>query len=216
VPWPRCGCSTTPPGMRGGTANNHCCSGSTPRSYGAVSTSSNFSAPISCHGSPNWIPRAQRRGASGLANRQGFVEHELLSDEQANLFATAALTTRLQAMVPATVEVSTSDNKVMQIHPDSVASGKVFRAMAVEPDGAVRAMCIYEGVVGNILTEEPYSLWERARSRWTDPFVVEALAPVRTMREWAEAARRIDYHFGTDDDRARIDRRPDFLTAFSE
>jgi hypothetical protein len=30
------------------------------------------------------------------------------------------------------------------------------------------------------------------------------------MAQWAEAARRIDYHFGSADVRARIDRRPLF------
>jgi hypothetical protein len=44
--------------------------------------------------------------------------------------------------------------------------------------------------------------------RLTDPFVVQTLSSVGTMREWAEATRRLDRHFGTDDDRERIDRRP--------
>ncbi|MEU4352179.1 hypothetical protein [Streptomyces sp. NPDC023838] len=46
--------------------------------------------------------------------------------------------------------------------------------------------------------------------RWTDPFVAEALSGAGTMRGWAEAVRRIDYHFGSDEVRARIDRRPVF------
>jgi hypothetical protein len=30
------------------------------------------------------------------------------------------------------------------------------------------------------------------------------------MRDWAEALRKLDHHFGTDDDRARFARRPEF------
>jgi hypothetical protein len=48
-------------------------------------------------------------------------------------------------------------------------------------------------------------------ARWHHPFVVETLTPVRTMREWAAASRKIDYYFGTASDRARIDRRPAFV-----
>lgn len=152
---------------------------------------------------------------SGLASRTGFVEHEVLSDEQTASFTTAALRDRLRALAPPGIELSTSDNKAMLMHPDQVANGQAFHGIAVEPDGAVRAMCIYEGVVGNLLTDEPRELWRRARARWSDPFVVETLRPVRTMRQWAEAARRIDYHFGTDADRARIDRRPAFAVPVS-
>ncbi|OLF14748.1 radical SAM protein [Actinophytocola xanthii] len=152
---------------------------------------------------------------SGLANRAGFVEHEVLSDEQTASFTTAALRDRLRALTPADVELSTSDNKAMMMHPDQVANGSAFRGIAVEPDGAVRAMCIYEGVVGNLLADEPAELWQRARARWSDPFVADTLRPVRSMRQWAEAVRRIDYHFGTDSDRARIDRRPAFAAPVS-
>ncbi|MEU4515121.1 hypothetical protein AB0G05_36955 [Nonomuraea wenchangensis] len=37
---------------------------------------------------------------------------------------------------------------------------------------------------------------------------MEALSAVRSMEDWAEGTRRIDYHFGTDEVRRRIDRRP--------
>ncbi|GGU43457.1 radical SAM protein [Streptomyces violascens] len=146
---------------------------------------------------------------SGLANRQSFVEQELLSDEQAAWLASPELAERLKSLAPASLELSMSDNWGTSMHPDRIAAGSFFAAMAVEPDGAVRAMCIYEGVVGNILEEDPRLLWKRSVARWHDPFVVDTLKPVRTMREWAEAARRIDRRFGTDDDRARIEGRPE-------
>jgi hypothetical protein len=80
----------------------------------------------------------------------------------------------------------------------------------VEPDGEVRAIPIYEGTVGNLLTEDVGALWEHVKERWSDPFVVEALSAVRSMEDWAEATRRIDYHFGTDEVRRRINRRPTY------
>jgi len=72
----------------------------------------------------------------------------------------------------------------------------------------VRAMCSYEGTVGSLLTESPVVLWERAVERLSDSFVIEALTPVRTTKDWAEATRRIDQHFGSPEVRARIARQP--------
>ncbi|HEU5108869.1 MAG TPA: radical SAM protein, partial [Micromonosporaceae bacterium] len=99
---------------------------------------------------------------SGLASRVGFAEHELLTDEQARAMGGAELPARLRSLAPATVGVGTSDNLTLQMHPDHVANGTAFRAMQIEPDGEVRAMAIYEGTVGNIRTEDPMVLWNRA------------------------------------------------------
>ena len=65
---------------------------------------------------------------------------------------------------------------------------------------------------GEPLVEPPIEVWHRAIARWSDPYVAETLSGVNSMAGWAEATRRIDYRFGTDHDRARIDRRPPFLT----
>ncbi len=138
----------------------------------------------------------------GLASRTGFVEHEILTDAQVDLLVSAAQHTHLQSLAPASVQVSVTDNRMLQMRPDLIAAG-LIPAMQVEPDGNVRAMAIYEGTVGNVLTEPPLEVWQRAIARWSDPVVTEALGP----------ARRIDYVFGTDDDRARIDRRPPFAAA---
>jgi MoaA/NifB/PqqE/SkfB family radical SAM enzyme len=143
----------------------------------------------------------------GLASRTGFVDRELLTDAQADQLASAEQLDRLRVLAPPSVQVSVTDNRMLQMHPDLIARG-VFPTMQLEPDGAVRAMAIYEGTVGNVLIEDPRVLWERAVARWSDPVVTETLGPARTMREWAEATRQIDYHFGSDSDRARIDRRP--------
>lgn len=147
---------------------------------------------------------------SGLASRVGFADHELLTDLQASQLAGTELPMRLQSLAPATVGVGTTDNRPLQMHPDLVAKGMAFRAMQVEPDGEVRAMAIYEGTVGNILIEDPAVLWDRVVARWHDPFVTGVLSPVRTMKDWADAARQIDYHFASEQVRTRIDRRPAF------
>ncbi|MEU4569893.1 radical SAM protein [Micromonospora sp. NPDC023956] len=145
---------------------------------------------------------------AGLASRPSFGNHELLTDEQVDLLGDPAHTRRLQSLAPPSVQVTATDNRILQMHPELLARGMVFPAMQVEPDGAVRAMPIYEGTVGSLLTDPPVDLWQRAVARWADPFVTRTLGPVRSMAQWAEAARRIDYHFGSSDVRARIDRRP--------
>lgn len=146
----------------------------------------------------------------GLANRPRFDEHELLTEEQLNLLNDPAHAQRLRALAPASVMVGTTDNRILQMHPELIARGFVFNALQIEPDGEVRAMPIYEGTVGNILTEPPEVLWKRAKARWSDPFVTDALAPVKTMKQWAEAARLIDRHFGSTAVRERISRRPEY------
>ncbi|MGW0587027.1 radical SAM protein [Streptosporangium sp. NPDC002607] len=144
---------------------------------------------------------------TGLASRPEFSEHELLDNEQLRALIGEEHNQRLLAAAPASVQIRTSDNFILMMHPNLMAQ-MAFPLMHIEPDGQVRAMPIYEGTVGSLLTDDPTVLWERAVARWSDPFVVDALTPVRSMRDWAEATRRIDYHFGTDADRRRIDRRP--------
>ncbi|MFF5213015.1 radical SAM protein [Streptosporangium sp. NPDC000396] len=149
----------------------------------------------------------------GLASRAGFAEHELLSDTQAGLLGGEACRERLRSLAPPSVQVTATDNLALQMRPDRIRRGQFFPALQIEPDGEVRAMAAYEGTIGNVLTDPPAELWRRAVERWHDPFVVEALTPVRTMRQWAEATRKIDYHFGSDAVRARLDRRPEFVPA---
>jgi len=147
---------------------------------------------------------------TGLASRTGFDKYELVSDEQYDELGRTELPARLQSLAPASVDIACTNNAVMMWTPAQLAAGQYFQAIVVEPDGAVRAMPNYEGVVGNLLDEPVESLWRKAIERWSDPFVVETLSPVTTMSNWAVATRAIDYHFGTDQVRARIDRRPEF------
>lgn len=148
---------------------------------------------------------------SGLGSRAGYAEHELLTDQQLARLGSEEQRARLQSLAPATVRVGTSTNFSLRMNPEQVARGLDFQSLQVEPDGQVRAMLIYEGTVGRLLEEPPAALWRRAVERWSDPFVTEALSDAGTMRSWAEAVRRIDHHFGSDEVRARIDRRPAFV-----
>lgn len=154
---------------------------------------------------------------SGLANRPGFADHELLTDDQLWLLGSQGFTRYLQTLAPSSVRVTTLDGLALQMHPDHIASGRALRGlMHVEPDGAVRGMPIYEGTVGSLLNEPPQVLWERALARHLDPFLAETLRPVRTMKEWAKAARRIDLHYGSLQDRARIFLRQNYRPRPSE
>ncbi|WP_256105445.1 radical SAM protein [Streptomyces sp. ODS05-4] len=146
----------------------------------------------------------------GLASRAGFARRELLSDAEAALLGDRAHGVRLQALAPATVQVSVTDNLALKMHPELVRAGVFLPVLQIEPDGEVRAMPAYEGTVGNVLCDAPHDLWRRAVARWHHPFVVAALEPARTMEQWAAAVRAIDHRFGTAEDRARIARRPEF------
>lgn len=148
---------------------------------------------------------------AGLASTTGFADHELVTDEQAAALAGRKLRKRLAALVPASVRIETTDNRALLMSPGMIADGIVTNAMQIEPDGEVRAMPMYEGSVGNVLREPVWTLWERSVRRWTDTFLVQTLSQVTTMRDWAEACRKIDYHYGSDEVRARIDRRPVFV-----
>ncbi|MFI9455865.1 radical SAM protein [Amycolatopsis sp. NPDC052450] len=148
---------------------------------------------------------------AGLASRSGFVEHELLSESQVEQMGSATWAQHLQSIAPQSVTVTCTDNLDLQMNP--VHGFDDFSALQIEPDGEVRAMPVYEGTVGSLLNESGETLWHRAIERWSHPFVTETLSSVRTVEEWAAATRRIDYHFGSEAVRARIDRRPQFSGA---
>ncbi|GGL57086.1 hypothetical protein GCM10014719_68100 [Planomonospora parontospora subsp. antibiotica] len=89
----------------------------------------------------------------GLASREGFAEHEPLSDSQVGLLGSAEYGELLRSLTPSSVHVSTTDNLALQMHPDLIRSGRFFPVLQIEPDGAARAMAAYEGTVGNVLTD---------------------------------------------------------------
>ncbi|MEI5101946.1 hypothetical protein RB200_29780 [Streptomyces sp. PmtG] len=155
----------------------------------------------------------------GLASRPEFCAYELLRDDQVAELTSDAFRARLRDLAPPSVTVFTVDNLNLAMNPERVARQVDTAVMQVEPDGKVRAIPVYEGTVGSLLEEPGAVLWERMSERLRDPFVVETLSSVRSMETWAQAVRRMDRHFGSPDDIARIlDRRsvrvnpPEFLT----
>ncbi|MHA7959792.1 radical SAM protein [Streptomyces sp. L500] len=140
----------------------------------------------------------------GLASREEFAEHELLDDEQVARLTSRERTRHLRSLAPAGLSVMVDDNMRLLMRPDDIAANGVPPVLQVEPDGDVRAMSSYLGTVANVLRDAPETIWERVAARCADPFVVEALGGVRTMRDWAAAARSLDLRFGTPADRARI------------
>jgi MoaA/NifB/PqqE/SkfB family radical SAM enzyme len=143
----------------------------------------------------------------GLASRAGFAARELVTEEQWARLAGDDLRAELQALAPRSVLVETTDNRCVMMHPDDEI-GPGARAMFVEADGDVRAMTFYEGSVGNLRLEPWEVLWQRSIARWRDPVVTQTLAPVRTMRQWADAVRALDRHFASAEALTRIDNRP--------
>ena len=141
---------------------------------------------------------------SGVASGVSFAQDELLTNDQVKTLTSPERIRELRSLVRTGAQVAVTDNQFLQMHPDRLDEAQV--AMHVEPDGGVRAMSMYEGVVGNLLREPAAELWERTTRRWSDPFVVETLSPVDGMTGWAQAARRIDSRFGSVRDRARIAR----------
>jgi hypothetical protein len=141
---------------------------------------------------------------SGLASGVGFAERELLTNGQVAALTSPERISELRSLVRTGVEVTVTDNRELQMHPELIE--QAHPAMHVEPDGGVRAMSIYEGVVGNLLHEPAHELWLRAVRRWSDPFVVETLSRVDGMTGWAQAVRRIDGRFGAARDQERIAR----------
>lgn len=144
----------------------------------------------------------------GLASREGF-EDDLLTDEQTAQLADPEWIASLAALAPDGVVVQLRDNVDLRMHPDLVESGTAWTLdrLIVEPDGEVRALEVYEGHVGNVLTDSPEVLWERTRARRSHPLVRGELATVHSSAEWAAATRRIDRHFASPADQERLDRR---------
>ncbi|GAA0366302.1 radical SAM protein [Streptomyces blastmyceticus] len=155
----------------------------------------------------------------GLAGRPEFCRYELLDHDMVVRMAGEEQLRRLRELAPPTVTVFTTDNFHLAMNPQRVAQRTDTRLMQVEPDGEVRGIPAYEGTVGSLLDVPAKELWERTLARLDDPFVIETLSAVHTVEDWAEAARRMDHHFASPEDRARIARRtvrldpPEFLTA---
>jgi MoaA/NifB/PqqE/SkfB family radical SAM enzyme len=142
---------------------------------------------------------------TGLANAARYAEEELLSEAQLAALRDPALQTRLRALLPPAVEkLNVCDNFALMMAPDRIERRQAHTYLVqIEPDGGVRALPIYEGVVGNLLHDPPEEIWRRALERRDHPLVRE-LSSVQTMSAWAAASRRIDWHFAAPRERERI------------
>lgn len=140
---------------------------------------------------------------SGLAAEREFEATELLSIEE--LVDLIDVGQRLNARAGGQVDISATD--VRYFLPQPGASAVDLDILHIEPDGALRAYPIYEAKVGNVLEETLDVLLPKVRAWRSDPFVAETMDTIRTMADWANAARTLDRRYGSPDDLARIERR---------
>jgi MoaA/NifB/PqqE/SkfB family radical SAM enzyme len=150
---------------------------------------------------------------AGLASREGYADLELCTDEERAVLRDVGFRERVEALAPAVRKINIFDALGSEPHNDGIAATKGFRnVMHIEPDGRVRAISQYEGIVGNVLEESPDLIWARARERQHDPFLVQELSRVRTMKDWAIAVRNIDRRFGSSVDLVRISTRKEYTS----
>lgn len=140
---------------------------------------------------------------SGLAAERAFEASELLSIQE--LVDLIDVGRRLAAREDSTVDISVTD--IRYFLPQPGVSAVDLDILHIEPDGALRAFPIYEAKVGNVLHESLDVLWPRVRAWRSDPFVSQQMENIRTMGDWARAARILDRRYGSPDDRERIERR---------
>jgi MoaA/NifB/PqqE/SkfB family radical SAM enzyme len=144
----------------------------------------------------------------GLASRESY-ERELLTDEQTRRLADDDFAAWLEARAGTAARVFTRDNLDLRMDPLLVDEDSAWTLdrLIVEPDGQVRALELYEGLVGNLLDEPPEAVWERVVARRQHSVVTEALRSVKSSQDWAAAARAIDRSFASAEDLARFARR---------
>jgi MoaA/NifB/PqqE/SkfB family radical SAM enzyme len=141
---------------------------------------------------------------SGLGSGRTFSETELLDPTRLAELRSEDFVRKVRAAAPH-LEIEVSDNRGLKMGPEQFAEGSApMNGVQIEPDGGVRAMFIYEGIVGTLPEDSLAEIWRRARQRWTDPFVTDLLSAARTMPQWAEATRRIDARFGRDTQRIAL------------
>ncbi|HZS40483.1 MAG TPA: radical SAM protein [Polyangia bacterium] len=149
----------------------------------------------------------------GLASRADYAD-ELLDEAQMKALDSGELEARLNQLAGERLAVFTRNNFDLQMHPETVREGTAWTLdrMIVEPDGAVRAMEVYEGIVGNVLDEPLDVLWRRSCERRADPFVAEQLGKVKSTAEWSAATRVIDRRYADGAELLRLDKRRPYRT----
>jgi MoaA/NifB/PqqE/SkfB family radical SAM enzyme len=155
----------------------------------------------------SWFPEIDfiRFGAvvpEGLAQERSFAR-ELL--DNAELIALGASERRLASHARNGSDISVTDARYFL--PNSPLSAASATIAHIEPDGELRAFTTYEAKVGNVLEERLDVLWKRAIAWRQDPFVAQQLCSIRTVDDWARATRALDRRYGSEADKARIERR---------
>lgn len=143
---------------------------------------------------------------AGLASRPAFGT-ELLTDAQLQALEDGSLQQALAALAPPGVPVRCHSNRDLSLAPHWPADKGAPMVVQVEPDGAVRAMPLYEGTVGSLLNEPLELLLERARVMRDEPQVRQLLAGVVNATSWAAATRRLDWANASAPVRHLIERR---------
>lgn len=148
----------------------------------------------------------------GLASREEFAEAELLTmDELVQLSRPESLA-HLRSLLPPAVKLVVQDYfKLRMAEQDLALHASVADYMHIEPDGAVRAIPIYEGTVGALLTEDAEVIWRRVQEHRMARDLVGLLEQVRSPLDWARAARTIDLQYAAPAERDRIARRPVYV-----
>lgn len=139
----------------------------------------------------------------GLGQEQGFVDDELLRDEELEALADAEA--ELAARAENGIEVSVTD--VRSFLPTSPLSAEGESIAQIEADGQLRAFACYEAKVGNVLDEPIEVLWDRAIAWRNTPFVRAQTSSIHSLTDWARVTRVLDRRYGSQDDKARIARR---------
>lgn len=144
----------------------------------------------------------------GLASEARF-NHELLTEDELQELMSPAFRDELRRLAPAAVpHLSITDNRGLQVHTNHGERATAYRGvMEIEPSGDVRGFAACEGTIGNILHEDPATLWRRCLDRVFHPFVVERLSKIQSSIEWAAAIRAIDREFGAPEALVRLRRR---------
>jgi organic radical activating enzyme len=143
---------------------------------------------------------------AGLASRPAFGT-ELLTDAQLQALDDGTLQQTLAALAPPGVAVHCHSNRDLSLAPHWPAARGAPMVVQVEPDGAVRAMPLYEGTVGSLLHEPLDLLLERARAMRDEPQVRQLLAGMVNATSWAAATRRLDWANASAPVRQLIERR---------
>ncbi len=139
----------------------------------------------------------------GVAQESGFVEHELLSDDE--LVGLVEAESRLAARAVNGVRVTVTDARFFL--PNSPLYDRGAEIATIEPDGSLRAHGAYEAKVGSLLDEPVDVLWSRALEWRNDPYVREQTHSIHSLADWARASSELDRRYGSDADKQRIARR---------